>query len=221
MELIVIGHGGPAVLVFPTSMGRFFEYEDRGMVNAAAGPIEAGNLTLFCVDSVDSESWYNRAIHPRSRVQRHLQYERYILDEVLPLMHHLRGRARIGVTGCSFGGYHAANLAFKHPEVAGRLVSMSGAFDIRQFLDGYFDDNAYFSCPQDYLPALNDPRYLDAYRAMDIVLAAGEQDICLEENVRLSGALTAKGVPHTLDIWSDGARHDWPWWQKMAAKFFV
>ena len=31
MEMLVFGHGGTPLLVFPTSKGRFFEYEDRGM----------------------------------------------------------------------------------------------------------------------------------------------------------------------------------------------
>src|ERR1035441_7747455 len=33
MELLAFGYGGFPVVVFPTSGGRFFEYEDRGMVN--------------------------------------------------------------------------------------------------------------------------------------------------------------------------------------------
>ena len=31
MELLVFGHTGARVLVFPTSMGRFFQWEDSGM----------------------------------------------------------------------------------------------------------------------------------------------------------------------------------------------
>ena len=30
------------------------------MVGAIADKIEAGQMQLFCVDSVDAESWYNR-----------------------------------------------------------------------------------------------------------------------------------------------------------------
>ena len=66
MELLVFGHAGLPVLVFPTSGGRFYEFEDRGMVAAVAGKIDAGQLQLFCVDSVDMESWYNRQIPPRA-----------------------------------------------------------------------------------------------------------------------------------------------------------
>ena len=36
METLVFGHAGAPLLVFPSSMGAFFEYEDRGMVAAVA-----------------------------------------------------------------------------------------------------------------------------------------------------------------------------------------
>ena len=68
MELLVFGHAGLPVVVFPTSGGRFFEFEDRGMVGALASKIDAGHLQLFCVDSVDLESWYNRQASPRQRI---------------------------------------------------------------------------------------------------------------------------------------------------------
>ena len=36
MELLAFGHAGFPVVVFPTSGGRFWEYEERGMVGALA-----------------------------------------------------------------------------------------------------------------------------------------------------------------------------------------
>ena len=86
MELLAYGHAGTPILVFPSSQGRFFEYEDRGMIHAIWEKIDRGNLHVFCVDSVDSESWYNRRIHPHDRVMRHNAYEAYLIFEVLPLI---------------------------------------------------------------------------------------------------------------------------------------
>ena len=40
MELLVFGHAGARVLVFPTAGGRFHEWEDQGMVNALRDLIE-------------------------------------------------------------------------------------------------------------------------------------------------------------------------------------
>src|SRR5579863_481263 len=145
MELLVFGHAGTPLLVFPTSMGKFFEYEDRGMVGALGGKIERGELQVFCPDGIDTESWYNKGVHPRVRVLRHLQYERYILHEFVPFIRWKNQTPRLAVTGCSFGGYHAVNFAFKHPDVVTHCVSMSGSFDIHQFLDGYYDNDCYFN----------------------------------------------------------------------------
>lgn len=220
MELLVFGHGGAPILVFPTSMGRFFEYEDRGMIGAMWDKIERVQAQVFCVDGVDSESWYNRWAHPRYRVPRHMEYDDYLANDVIPFIRSKNWSSYLTTTGCSFGGYHCVNFAFRHPDLVSRVVSMSGAFDIHQFLDGYYDDNCYFNCPVDFLQGVGDGWQLDAYRRMEIVLATGEWDICRAENERLSGILHAKGIPHLLDIWGNGMKHDWPWWQQMAVKFF-
>ena len=49
MEMLVFGHAGARVLVFPTSMGRFFQWEDSGMINTLSDQLEQGNVQLFCV----------------------------------------------------------------------------------------------------------------------------------------------------------------------------
>ena len=49
MELLVFGHAGARVLVFPTRTGRFFDYENWGLVESIRHKIENGWLQLFCV----------------------------------------------------------------------------------------------------------------------------------------------------------------------------
>ena len=217
MELLVFGHGGTPYIVFPSSMGSFHEFEDTGMVGALGDKLRHGGLQLFCVSSVDRESWYNRGAHPRHRVDRALAYERYLLHDVVPLVRH-RNHHGIGVTGCSFGAYQALTFALRHPDVASSCVALSGAFDIHQFLDGYYDQDCYFLCPPHFLPALGDAWFLDRFRGMKWVLATGEHDICLRDNERMSNLHTAKGVSHSLHVWQ-GMWHDWPWWQKMAQAY--
>jgi esterase/lipase superfamily enzyme len=221
MELLLFGHAGQPVVVFPTSMGKFFEYEDRGMIGALRRPLEEGRLLLLCTDSVDHESWYNCGAHPYHKVRRHVQYESYVLHEVLPLACQRSGRAQVAVTGCSFGGYHAVNFAFRHSDAVSHCLSFSGSYDIHSFLNGFYDNECYFNCPVDYLQNLNDAWYLERFRAMSILLAAGEHDICRGANEHLSGLLHAKGVPHRFDVWGEGAVHDWPLWQRMAAAYFT
>lgn len=212
METLVFGHAGAPVLVFPTTMGRFYQYEDFGMVAALAAKIDAGLLQLFCPDSVDAESWYNRAVPPRQRVLRHLDYERYLLTEYLPFIR-ARNPGPLLVTGTSFGAYHAANLTFRHPHLVTKLVALSGRYDIKGLLDGYYDDDVYFNCPVDYLPNLTDETYLAPLRRMEIVLVAGEHDLARQSTQFVADVLTAKGVPARSVVWWNYT-HDWPLWRE-------
>ncbi len=218
MDLLIFGHAGPPVLVFPTSMGAFFEYEDQGMVAALTDKLDRGALRLFCVSSIDGESWYAKRSHPRSRVDRHLHYEDHVLNEVVPLVRHLTRWDTIGVTGCSFGAYHAMALALRHPYTFTTCITMGGAFDISQFLDGYFDEDCYFLNPPSFLPTLHDAYYLDQFRRNKWVLVTGDQDICRAPNEQFSGLLHAKSIPHSLHVWNN-SKHDWPYWKPMAQAY--
>ena len=69
--------------------------------------------------------------------------------------------------------------------------------------NGYYDDDCYFNNPPDFLPNMNDDWFLSRYRQMKWVLATGEWDICLNENVKMDAIMNGKGIPHWLDIWGD------------------
>ena len=157
MELLVFGHAGARVLVFPTSQGRFFEWEDQGMMEALGEHLARGWLQLFCVDSVDAESWYANWKHPDDRARRQLDYERYLLDEVLPFTDHRNPDPFLIATGASFGAYHAANLAFRHPQRVGRVLGMSGLYDIRRFASGHYGPLVYANNPSHYVSDIHDP----------------------------------------------------------------
>jgi esterase/lipase superfamily enzyme len=220
MELLVFGSGGLPIVVFPTERGRFYDYENNGMIQAVAGPVEAGRLQVFCIDSVDPESWLNRAVHPHERLARHLAYESYVLYEVAPLMKKLSGAAQIGATGCGLGGYHAFNFAMKHPDLTSASISMSGCFDMRRFMDGFYSNEFYFNNPFDYLPNMRDTWFLERYAKMRLILAVGDHDIYLAENVRMKEILSKREISCWLDVWESEETHDWPLWQRMAVKFF-
>lgn len=219
MELLIFGGGGVPVVVFPTSGGRFFDFEDRGMVAALAERIESGSLQLFCLDSVDSESWYNHQAPGRSRIARHLQYEEYVLDEVLPLLRRNSGDLRPLAMGCSFGGYHAANIALRHPDLFSGFVSLSGVYDLAGFLDGYYDEDCFWNLPTHYLPRLEDRKWLTQLRQARCILVSGWDDPCLEENRKLDHVLSQQGIEHQFHVWNGPHVHDWPTWQQMVREY--
>ncbi len=218
MELLVFGHGGARALVFPTSQGRFFDWEDRGMIGAMGEHLEKGWVQMICVDSVDAESWYNKGIAAADRAKRHMQYDQYVLTEVLPFSARRNTNPFVITTGASFGAYHAVNFAFRYPHQIGRVIGMSGYYDVKRWTGGYSDDDVYFNNPCDSLLHEREPHRLEALRAMSIILAVGQDDSALENNKYLSGILWGKDIWHALRIW-DGFAHEWPIWQQMLPKY--
>jgi esterase/lipase superfamily enzyme len=215
MELLVFGHGGARMLAFSTSQGRFYEWEERGLVGGALGEhLGRGWVQLFCVDSVDAESWYARHRHPADRARRHAAYDRYLTDEVLPFTRWVNGNPFLIAAGASFGAYHAVNFALRHPWDVGRVLGMSGLYDIRRFADGYYDETVYFHNPCDYVANEHDAHRLEALRRLDIILAVGRTDPALGSSECLSARLWEKGVGNALRVW-DGFAHDWPAWAHM------
>ncbi len=214
MELLVFGHAGARVLIFPTSMGRYYEWEDRGMMGVVQDELDNGRLQIYCVDSVDAESWYARWKHPGARVWRHIQYEQYLLREVLPLSQQKNQNPFLITVGASFGAYHAVNFALRYPHLVGRAIGMSGIYDISRWLDGYHDENVYFQNPVEYVGNEGDPGRLQALRNLDIILAVGNGDSLYGNNTYFSGLLWRQGIGNALRVW-DGWSHDWPYWMRM------
>ncbi len=214
MEALRFGTGGLSLLIFPTSLGRFYQWEDFGMMAALADKIDAGFIQLWCVDSVDGESWYAKEKPPRGRVQRHLQYERYILDEFLPRLPYPPV-----TVGTSFGATHAVLFALRQPARFAGFIGLSGAYDTQRWIAGYFDEDAYFVNPLAFLPGLNDERYLAPLRAMEKrVIATGAEDQNVGESIRVGTLLREKGVDVRLDLWP-GWSHDWPYWKEMLRRY--
>ncbi len=216
--MLVFGESGYPVIVFPTSMGRYNENKDFKLIDSVAYLVDSGKIKIYCPDGIDSASWYNKSIHPADRVRTHIAYENVILYDVIPNALRHSGSNKVGVAGCSFGGYHALNLAFRHPDKVGYLFSMSGAYDIKQFLNGYYDDNCYFNNPPDYMPNLNDENILNEIRKMGIALGTGEFDACKDDNFNMSNILNNKKINHWLDF-HPGEQHDWPCWRNWFPRY--
>lgn len=218
MELLWFGHAGRPCLFFPTSMGRFYQNEDFGLVGALADKVEAGELQIICVDSVDEESWYNKSAAPPDRINRHEKYDHYLKHELIPCIWDRTGRADLGVFGASFGAYHAANLAARYPDLFRKAILFSGIYDIHRFLDGFWDDRCYFHCPTAYIANM-DSECAKRLAQMAWIIATGEWDSLVAENRNFSALLAAKGILNHTEIWPGVFGHDWPWWRENLRRF--
>jgi len=67
VEMLVFGHAGQPVILFPTSKGEYYQNKDQGMIAAARGFLDNGKVKIYCPASNDAESWYNKSIPPNER----------------------------------------------------------------------------------------------------------------------------------------------------------
>ena len=116
LEMMVFGDYGYPVIVFPTSNGRYYEAKDFHLVDSVRWFIENRLLKLVCIDSGDKWSWYAKHLHPGTRVHNHNLYDRMVSEELVPRLQQECQVEKVGVAGCSLGGYQALNFAFRHPE---------------------------------------------------------------------------------------------------------
>ena len=84
MEFKVYGHGGVPVLALPARGGRFYDWENNGMPEAAARLLHEGKMQLFCADSIDAESLLAGHETPRRRAEMQEKYFVYLTAELAP-----------------------------------------------------------------------------------------------------------------------------------------
>ena len=86
MHILIHGHDGLPLLMFPTQNSMCENYEDFGMVRELSGYIEAGQVQLFTPDTVDIESWSDKDGDKQRRAERQEQYFHFITDEMVRAM---------------------------------------------------------------------------------------------------------------------------------------
>ena len=147
MECKLYGQGGQPILFIPCQDGRFFDFENFQMTNVWAPWIDSGEVTIFTVDTIDTETWSNTNGDPRWRICRHEDWFRYLTDEMVPFIHAKMKEYQsdyinkgIIAFGCSLGATHAANLYFRRPDLFNGLLALSGIYDASYGFGSYMDD---------------------------------------------------------------------------------
>jgi esterase/lipase superfamily enzyme len=218
-ELLVFGHFGPPMLVFPTENGRFYDFENYGMVEAIAPLIEAGKLKLYCADGFDTWLQTERDLEQRSN--HYLAFQQYVTQECVPVIHmDCKGTVPIGLIGCSFGAYHAINFALQFPHLFHYALGMSGRYDLEN-ITRIQDSKIHINNPIAYIPNLHGEALEHIQHHTHLVLVCGQgayEEPCLAETQQLSRLLDEKHISHETDIWGFDADHHWYWWRKQLAQ---
>jgi esterase/lipase superfamily enzyme len=203
-EMNVYGEKGLPVIIFPTFNGRFFEHKDNGIIDSIADFIDDGRIKVYCHDNYNYSSWHNYEIHPADRAKSHIAYERMVINDILGFAKYETGYEKFIIAGFEFGAYHSLNFTLRHPEKVSDLLCVSGFYNIKQFIFGYYDDNCYFNNPPDYLPNLSDEWYINHLKQISIKICVTQNDPLYHENKNISNLLSSKEIPNSFDIEKNG-----------------
>lgn len=214
INIEVTGHWGHPILMFPSSGGQFTQNTDFGLTGSVMQFIEEGRIKLYNVETLDMLSFYHDNMVTEQKIHNYELYMQFLRNEIIPYIQNECNTHRIAVAGVSFGGFHAANTAFRFPDLVSHLICMSGAFSIRSMAQLSDDMRIYFNCPEEYMQ--NEEGW--KYGHMQIVLGTSDWDICRDKNLHMSGILNSKGIDHWYDEkkWTP---HDWPLWKMIFPEY--
>lgn len=214
MKMAVYGETGTPILALPTRGASCDQWEKYGMINAVSYQLDNGFNQVYCINSIDRESFLNEQADPEQRIIRHQQFESYLVDEVVPYILDRSAINYLIIAGIDLGGYYAVNTALKHPELFGKAVGISGTYNIRGFLNGFYNDDVYYNNPVDYVPNLSKRELLNKIMEVDFRLVSYDSDERRDSAMQMSNILHTKFITHELDIW--GMQDDeWDLWPQM------
>lgn len=209
MEMNIFGTSGTPVIIFPSEEGGRDEWDEAGIMSSLDEQISEGYNQFFCLDSVADESLLNKSAEPKHRIGRQIQYEQYLIDEVIPFIRKSNNNPYLIFSGAFLGAYYALLFALKYPGKVDKVIGISGTYDIKPYLDGYYDENVYFNNPVDFIPNLNDPKILKNVSEVDIRLLSYSNDPQKRESERISDSLWLKNVDHNFYVWDEVISEPW------------
>ncbi len=183
MEFKVYGTAGVPVLAFPCGGGRFYDWENNAMPDAAAWLIQNGRIQLFCADSLAGEGMLDSSLSPRRRAEMQEKYFCYITGELVPRILELNAAgnaaaadkaAEAEADAAETPDADEAKPADKKPAKKGPVLWAVGA-DLGAYqavncrlrrpnlfcgaigLSGYYDVSRWLGAPEDDLALRNSP----------------------------------------------------------------
>ncbi len=227
MEYKIYGHAGKPIVMIPTQGCRFYEFEDRGMLDIYKPYIDEGKVQVFAVDAIDEQTMLSHA-DPAKRIALHEQWISYIVYEAVPVFRDINRQAngweqRFAVVGASMGALHASTLFFRFPDIFDALLGLSGIYTNEDYFGDYHDENTYFNAPEQFLSNMpKDHPYIQKYNRSNIILCVGQgawESRTLSSTRCISNILYEKGIRARVEEWGADVFHDWYWWMVQTARF--
>lgn len=219
------GWWGRPVLVFPTASGMAHEWQISGAIDALQPLVDAGRIKLYCPESNVSEVWTEGDAPPQHRIARHMAYERFVTEELVPWIRQdcESPDIRLATVGASMGAFYAANTTLKHPELFEWALCISGRYRTERFMEGYDDLDVYYNHPLAYVPNMHGEHLDRVQRNTSLTLVVGTGPFeggCIDETLAMADALRDRAIPHERDVWGRDAAHHWSWWKRQILYHF-
>lgn len=208
MELLIIGHGGTPVLIFPSAHGNFREWDNHGAFAVLEEQAEKGYNQFFCADTF-SECFLKRDIDPVSRMKRFNSYQAYVTDELLPFIRRENDHLYRITAGAALGAYAAVLFALKHPDSFNKVIGLCGYYDIRVHMEHMIDDHIYFNNPAEFVPNISDDKLLKSIKNLNIRLINYRNSDTQVATEAFSDLLRRKYIEHQLFTWNKETDDMW------------
>ena len=222
MEFKVFGHVGKPCIAFPTQNGRFYEYENNGIINSMEWYIEQGKIQVFCVDAIDSEAFSATWKNPKDRIEAQEAYYNYIVEEFVPRVYEINSGSSNNIVngimtyGISLGAMQAMIFATRRPDMFNACLALSGIYHIGFFIKDYQDELTFLNSPIDSLKHMPlDHPYIELYKQNRFIICVGQgpyEEECLNDTRTIDYEMHRLKIPAWCNYWGYDNPHDWPSW---------
>jgi len=200
----------PVIYLLHGAAGNYTDWRDN--VYTLNDFCDNNNIIIVCPDG-GYNSWYFD-----SPIDSSFMYETYITEELImyvdSLYPTLKSSNSRAITGLSMGGHGALYLSIKHQDIFGAAGSMSGALDIRPFLNnwnisdriGTIDEFPLNWEENTVTNMIDDIKNSN----LSLIFDCGKDDFFFEVNNIFHQKLLDNNIEHIYNV-RDGS-HNWNYW---------
>lgn len=217
-DVTVYGNAGWPAIVFPEGDSTCTSWENAGMITALQPLVDAGEIQLFCVDSMDNEGWYASSALPEYRLESIRSYLQFVQKDFASFVAtHSSSEKKPLLLGAGMGALNATLLLLNDPGQFGGLLALSGNYDVRSFLSEEPSQEWLRFSPVDRVPNLTKEE-VTALAALPVAFVCGQHqsEDGLPSQRTLDAEFAQKGLEATFEYWGFDVSHDWNWWQEEA-----
>lgn len=221
MEMRVYGYSGKPCIAFPIQDGRFYDYEDKKLIDSIEDIIQEGKITVFCIDAFEKKVFSSFVDIPQERLINEENFYKYVTTELIMIINEICGDLKPLVLGCSTGAYYATYFYAKRPDLFDSCIALSGIYDSNYF-NNIDDEQIIDNSPLQILEELPlDGKTYDLYKSNRIIVGVGSgsfENDCIEQTKKLDFVLKKKEL-NAIVKYDKSGEIGWNLWNRLVPQF--